>query len=223
MTPYYEDDLVTLYHGDCREVTEWLEADVLVTDPPYGVGYANWSGETVAGDADFTVAHAAIQAHGERPAVVYANHKSLPATLAALAAEHEIVRVGTWWKTNALSGGTFGNGWLADVEFFVVATASIPKRHLSAVAAGPRFVGNPNWQSRSDGFLHPTQKPTGVMAHVIAGFGGTVADPFTGSGSTLVAAKHVGRKAVGVEIEERYCEITAKRLTQDTLFGGETA
>jgi site-specific DNA-methyltransferase (adenine-specific) len=68
---------------------------------------------------------------------------------------------------------------------------------------------------------HPTPKPLGLMAAIIRKAPpGVVADPFAGSGSTLRAAKDEGRKAIGVEIDERYCEIAAKRLAQDTLFGG---
>ena len=81
-------------------------------------------------------------------------------------------------------------------------------------------------QLASEGKVHPTQKPLGLMRFCIAVAGDkvvTVLDPFAGSGSTLVAARNLGRKAIGVELEERYCEIAANRLRQDVLDFGDPA
>jgi DNA modification methylase len=220
---YYEDDLVTLYHGDCREITAWLEADLLVTDPPYGVDYAKSGalgrGATIAGDCDFTLAAAACAAFDGSMAV-FANHKSLANTIAAVSGRHERMRVMTWHKSN-VNGGSPGNPWLADVEFAVCGVTAWPTRPVSALISARRFTGNPAWNSSPDAYLHPAQKPIPVMESVILAMPeGTVADPFAGSGSTLRAAKNLGRRSIGVEVDERYCEIAAKRLAQDTLFGG---
>jgi DNA modification methylase len=220
--PYYEDDFVTLYHGDCREVTAWLAADVLVTDPPYGVKYQTRRGVTVANDSDFLTTEQALRDVSFAAAAVFANHASLTRTMALVSSLHDRVRVMTWHKSN-VNGSAPGNPWLADVEFAVCGVDTYPTRPVSAVVSAPRSTGNPEWQvNNPDAYLHPTQKPLGLMRKVILALpDGTVADPFAGSGSTLRAAKGLGRKAIGVELDEAYCEIAAKRLSQEVLdFGG---
>ena len=233
--PYYSDDRVTLYHGDCREITEWLAADVLVTDPPYGVAYAakrggsgrNSRGHTpapVAGDGDFDAALAAMTAWGSRSVAMFANHASLPRTLALVAERLTRVRVATWHKANVNGAAGMGNPWMADVEFMVCGVTEWPKVAKSGVLSAKRFTGNPAWNSDPESYLHPTQKPTPLMQGLIQLMpAGVIADPFAGSGSTLVAAKQLGRHAIGVELEERYCEVIAKRLAQDVLDFGEGA
>ena len=199
-TPYYQDDLVTLYHGDCREVTAWLEADVLVTDPPYGLG-DRWQGGTWGAQPMYADARRwdvkpddadLLRMIGDRPAVVWGgNYFSLPPSRCWLA----------WIKHPAMNT-------MADFEL-AWTTLDRPAK---------AYTGTRNPDGPRD---HPTQKPVSLMEWCL-GFvpDGTVLDPFAGSGSTLVAAKQLGRKAIGVELEERYCEIAAKRLAQDTLFGG---
>ena len=221
MKPYYEDEWVTLYHGDCLQITDWLAADVLVTDPPYGVKYSSWRGETVTNDGDFTVAANAITLWGKRPMCVFASHESLGDARHAVSAELSRIRVLTWHKAN-VNGGGMGVQWLGDVEFAICGVSEWPKAPLSAVISARRFTGNPACHSSPEAYLHPTQKPRPVMEYAIGAMPpGTIADPFAGSGSTLVAAKALGRHAIGVELEERYCEIAARRLAQDVLdFGG---
>jgi DNA modification methylase len=228
VTPYYADDAVTLYHGDCREITDWLTADVLVTDPPYGIAYSALSvgrGDNrpsrqyrpIANDQDFAAAEAAIAIWGSRPMAVFACHQNLAATINAVATRLERYRIATWHKANK-AGLTPGNAWLSDAEFVVIGVESYPRRFASAVITTRTNVGNPAWTTRPDAYLHPAQKAISGMEQLLnACPPGVVADPFAGSGSTLVAARNLGREAIGVELDERYCETIAKRLAQDVL------
>jgi hypothetical protein len=212
---------VTLYHGNCLDILTWLDADVLVTDPPYGVRYSGVTRPAeIVGDEDFSAAEAAIEMAGaaRMPMAVFANHASLGNTLSAVTTSHQRTRVAVWHKTN-INGATPGNPWLADVEFVVCGVPSWPGIAASGYLPARRFTGNPAWNSSPDAYLHPTQKNVRVMELVLELMPpGTVADPFAGSGSTLVAARNQGRQAIGVEIEERYCEVIAKRLAQGVLL-----
>lgn len=230
MTPYYADEAVTLWHGDCLANSDWLtRGSVLITDPPYGINFTGWSGSHpggIANDHDFTAAAEALDwwAQWQKgPLAVFAGHGSLAPTIAAVTAVHARTRIATWHKSNAK--GAPGNPWFADVEFIVCGVPEWPQIIASGVIAARRNTGNPSWTNRHDAYLHPTQKPVSLMEQVILSMpAGVIADPFAGSGSTLVAARNLGRKAVGVEIDESYCEAIAKRLDQGVLnFGGETA
>ena len=225
--PYYSDDFVTLYLGDCLKITEWLEADVLVTDPPYGRDWRSGQGMTnstgggrgskphggIAGDKNTTVRDEALAMwdglgivwgdpliappNGTRQALVYAKplDSGIKGAHGGFRRDVEMVYlVGDWWV---------GVGGRSSIL------------RTGALVAGPRGL--------SVRYDHPHAKPLDVLAELIGitEEGSTVADPFTGSGSTLVAAKQMGRKSIGVEVDERYCEIAARRLSQDVLdFGG---
>jgi site-specific DNA-methyltransferase (adenine-specific) len=233
-TPHYQDDKVTLYHGDCRAIREWLSADVLVTDPPYGVGYSalgighgrvgvSRQHRPIANDHDFTTAAAAIESWGAKSMAVFASHASLPETLAAVRSLLARVRIATWHKVNMV-GSAPGNPWLSDVEFVVMGVDAYPKDPTSGVISTRANVGNPDWSTRTDAYLHPTQKATSGMEAVVRAMpAGTIADPFAGSGSTLVAARNLGRHAIGVELVEKYCEVAARRLAQDCLTLGDAS
>lgn len=221
--PYYQDDLVTLYHGDCREVTAWLEADVLVTDPPYGItwtygGFRSKKKHSgIAGDTDTAVRDEVLAAWGDRPGAVF----GAPLLPAPPATKQVLV----WQKSD--EAGVVGSttGFRRDWEaiYVVGRWPKVKAQRSSVIRSNARsLVPLVAARYRNDtGTGHPHTKPVDVMQTLILGApDGAIADPFTGSGSTLVAAKHLSRRAIGVEIEERYCEIAAKRLCQDTLFGG---
>jgi len=233
-TPYYSDDLVTLYHGDCREVTEWLTADVLVTDPPYGIKShtrGTWKGsprmQHIAGDADtalrddaltlwrgtpdFLPAEMGLGGGDTRAAVVFGALKLAPP---ARTRKVLIYRKPTDSGTHAAIAG-----FRHDVEaVYLIGPWPVGFGGRSSVLeSGARTVGNPGGLAARHG--HPHAKPVDVMERLIAACpDGLIADPFAGSGSTLVAARNLGRRAIGVEVDERYCEAAARRLAQGVLL-----
>ena len=214
--PYYEGDGVTLYLGDCLEVTEWLTADVLVTDPPYGMAYQSGSRivahQTVVGDGDTAARDEALSRWGDqRPALVFGTWR---------APRPDGVRaVCVWDKTDGTGPGMgdlslpFGT---SHEEFYVLGKWLSRGRRSGSVVRSSVAMGNPHGVVSSAG--HPTAKPVPLLERLIESCPpGVIADPFAGSGSTLVAARNLGRRAIGVEIEERYCEIIARRLDQAVL------
>jgi len=226
-TPYYQDDQVTLYHGDCLEVTEWLEADVLVTDPPYGIGWkasASWKNSSGGGghrgsgnaiqilnDENTQARDAALQVWGDKLAVVFGDILKPP-----LGAVHCLV------YAKPFDAGVRGAraGRRKDVEgMYLLGPWPVGVGGESSVITTNGYVAGPRGMAFRVG--HPHAKPLDVMETVIGLSEGVVADPFAGSGSTLVAARNLGRKAIGVELEERYCELVAKRLDQMCLDLGD--
>jgi site-specific DNA-methyltransferase (adenine-specific) len=214
--PYYQDESVTLYHGDCREITEWLAADVLVTDPPYGIG---WSKSTnrrakskahtgIQNDQDTSCRDRILELWGDRPGIVFG-------TWAAPFPRSKQVLV--WRKP--VDAGVVGSvtGYRRDTEL-VFLVGEWPARNSARSSVLETNGGKARYLNG-----HPHAKPVALMERLLVWTSGTVTDPFAGSGSTLVAAKAVGRKAIGVEIEEPYCEVIAKRLSQGALDFGEAS
>lgn len=233
MKPYYQDEWVTLYHGDCLTITDWLAADVLVTDPPYGIAFAShgtnvaaYAGEvtrSLNADREMTredtkVRDAACALWGyDKPALIFGHWRSPK--------PHRTQNRLVWAKECPTSGGA-GPWRPSDEEIYL--TGWKTRKHRRPGEQPGRTVieyRNPHFgQTDANGRLHPSIKPVGLLIYLIEFCQpGIIADPFAGSGSTLVAAKALGRKAIGVELEERYCEIAARRLAQDVLDFGEPA
>ena len=228
-SPYYADDRVTLYLGDCREITEWLAADVLVTDPPYGIDYRpnhrirSAKPLPIAGDRSTYVRDHVMAMWGpDRPGLVFGRWDADRPTRTV----QRLV-----WDKNLIGTGRLDSPWgPSDEEIYVIGTwppivpggrareGGNPTRHSSVIRVQALAPGA---QARPD---HPTPKPLALMERLIAKCPpGVIADPFAGSGSTLVAARNLGRQAIGVELEERYCEVIAKRLAQDCLDFGSVS
>jgi DNA modification methylase len=207
MKPYFEDEFVTLFHGDCLEVTEWLSADVLVTDPPYGVAYKSGRRKDlpkIVNDESIDVRDICLDLWREKPALVFGSWK---------AERPRNVRQLIVWDKRGGAGfsGDLKMPW-ADIteEIYVIGTGWLGPR-VPAIYSVPTLPP----ANRPD---HPTPKPVGLLERLINHCpDGVIADPFAGSGATLLAARNLGRKVIGVELEEKYCELMAKRLSQQTF------
>ena len=217
MSIYYQDDLVTLYHGDClTNHREWLDADVLITDPPYGIDYQSGSrreklAASIAGDTDTRARDSCLEAWGARPALVFGTWR-----IARPAGVHTRL---IWDTKGALGMGDLRVPWKpSDQEIYVLGQGFTGRRDSNVLTCAPVQ------STARNGRHHPHEKPIPLLARLISKCPpGVIADPFSGSGSLLVAAQDAGRRAVGVELDERYCEITAKRLSTRTMaldFGG---
>jgi DNA modification methylase len=210
--PYYDQDGITIYHGDCREILPQLpKVDLVLTDPPYGIGeaagknksrsclgvsrdYGNqqWDDETLDEEV-------ALSILGGVNAIVFGgNYYSLPPSSCWL----------VWDKDN-------GDNDFADCELAWTNLAKAVRKFTWRWQGMLQEHGGAKKEIRQ----HPTQKPVALMKWCIkqADDPQTILDPFMGSGTTLVAAKQLGRKAIGIEIEKKYCDIAIERLRQKTL------
>jgi len=225
MNPYYQDDAVTIYHGDCRGVlASGVRADSAIFDPPYGVGMTY--GDSYDDDRDTYWEWFLPTLETIRAAV-----RLTCFTHRVRALEH--VRgwdcVGVWNKPLSMSN-RLGNSmilphWEPIFMFGIHGRGPLDGYTSDVFAYNPERGGTSRVTSGGtvkgrDTGGHPCPKPFKLMLALVKSFsalGETVLDPFMGSGTTLRAAKDLGRKAIGIEIEERYCEMAARRMQQECL------
>lgn len=235
MRPYFSDGGITIYHGDCREVLPTLSGvDLVLTDPPYqfessgGGFYGKWDGinaprEYIAqlqelGCCQFSPADY-LNLLPTQYAICFCNKELVDAYIGYARANGLLFDLHMMHKSNPIPAKK--SHYLHDVEYIVLMrpkgsyfSSSAPFDHYRKFFA---YYNSGTWSADK---MHPAQKPVDGMARYImvcCPEQGTVLDPFMGSGTTLVAAKELGRKAIGIELEERYCEIAAKRLSQGVL------
>jgi DNA modification methylase len=212
VNPYYDDGTCVIYHGDFFSATD-VWSDVVITDPPYGVGMEYDSFDDSRSDYwDWM-----------RQAVRHmVNAADLVAFTHRVTALREIIGwdwMYCWNKPmcgSALHFAPIMPHWEPVFVYGIKGRNDLPRRF-------DVFSHNP---IRGGTNGHPCPKPIPLASAMVESFsllGDTVLDPFMGSGTTLVAAKSAGRKAIGIELSERYCEIAAKRLAQEVLDLGGAA
>ena len=214
MGVYYEQDGITIYHGDCREVLPTLAPDfsVVITDPPYSTGRAE---QEFAASGNIAVSlHLASEkapvmavfgtSSGRGIEFIRSSIRRLP---------HN--RVLVWHRSYVNSPAAGPWRWdIVLIHMFGKATFGRPEASSLIQTNGTKSLAIETG--------HKAPVPTKVMSHLYRPFApGMVLDPFMGSGSVLLAAKEAGGTATGIEIDERYCEIAANRLAQGALFGPE--
>jgi site-specific DNA-methyltransferase (adenine-specific) len=217
--PYYDRDGITIYHADCRDILPLIDpgsVDLVLTDPPYGIALDTENRtrqrSALALANDYIPVHMDDVPFDPEPLMRFSR-------LILFGANHYATRLPespswiVWDKTAGLrSNRSIGFNDNADAEL-IWTNLGGPVRIL-----GHQWIGLMKATERGEPRVHPTQKPTALIRWMVSEWStGTILDPFMGSGTTLRAAKDLGRKAIGIEIEERYCEIAVKRLAQQVL------
>lgn len=232
MKPYYEHAGITIYHGDCRDVLPQIEkSNLVLTDPPYGVGfnYGNGYKDSHSGYGEFL-----------------RTWLELAESLTDRCAVFQSARNVTWWSAwfgqrayrliaipKLFAQWNVGSDvqWSTDyVLYWRPGEESAGPKQSDAKEHAPEHTPRDFFVSsdvcrvgmRPD---HPCPRPMDAMRFLVdtlSQTGQLIVDPFMGSGTTVKAAKDLGRRAIGIEIEEKYCEIAAKRLSQEVLNFAES-
>jgi len=246
MKPYYADDYVTLYHGDCRELLPSIgPVDAMVTDPPYSSGGMYRSDRAAATNAKYQLDHETKRSYATFAGDnrdqrsfekwvdswasmalrlvpdgggigVFIDWRNVASVIDAIQMAGWVYRGLTpWHKGTDLRPN---KGWFRrNIEFIVWGSAGplLTGARAEGECWDGMFVARVNDGQK----VHQTGKPFALMAQVlnVRPEWTTYLDPFAGSGTTLLAARALGRKAIGIEIEERYCEVAANRLRQGVL------
>ena len=196
MKPYYQDEWVTIYHGDCREILPTLEkVDLVLTDPPYGVGIADWDSAIIPPNEWLPLCRELAPTELITPGNGNQWDYPRPDWEAA------------WFRPGSIQRVRHGTGFSHWEPILVYG-----KNEFAFDAK--QFPAN---QEIVNG--HPSPKPIKLFKWLIASHKNAMAvlDPFVGSGTALRAAKDLNRKCIGIEIEEKYCEIAKNRCSQSVM------
>ena len=214
--PYYQDSHCTIYHGDCREILPQLpKVDLVLTDPPYGIKQdrgANTGGRDGFGNN--------IKRNPNRYEGGWDQERPHESTIRAIlsASDNAIV-----WGGNYFADLLPVNGkwlvWDKEQTMPTYSDAELAWTNLSGVSVKMFRYNGSGLMAKEKNRQHPTQKPVSLILWCLRFFPDvkTILDPYLGSGTTLVAAKQLGKKGTGIEINEKYAEIAARRLQQEYL------
>ena len=221
MKPYYEDSSVTIYHGDSRTMLDAIECDCVLTDPPYGIEKSSGTINKLRGKGNYgggfhdspeyvreVVGEVIRRCIAKWPVVVTPGNK-------CLMMYPQPDSFGCFFQPASVGLQVWGN---ADAQPILYYGKNPTKRNMGTPCSYT-LTESPEKNG------HPCPKPIGIWKRIMCNVtleNMTILDPFMGSGTTLRAAKDLGRKAVGIEIEERYCEIAARRMQQEVLQFTET-
>lgn len=211
MSPYYDDGRVRIYHGDCREVLPSIDVDALVTDPPFNVGkdYGASADRLAVSTYEAMMAMVAALGPDRQAWITPTNRLSLFARLLGEDARPVVIRRG--------AKGPKRWGWYDQFDMALV--RGTPNEYVSNLWDNIRLKGE-GYFFREETYDHPGYTPFAILSRLAALLtpaGGVVVDPFAGTGTTLVAAKRFGLRAVGIELDERWCDVAARRCAQDVL------
>lgn len=240
MKPYYQDDAVTIYHGDCREILPTLpKVDLVLTDPPWitsekksslamnGKGIAKTINESLhlqyGTIGEFSSYALSLAAEKATDIFVICGFKELARVVNCL---EPIRGCFIWHKSNGalthayptpldiayIVWGAFGKSKVTGFQHWKSGIFNYSVPTAGCISDGERILSEPNGPA-----AHPCQGPINLYLDLLKYGPQTILDPFMGSGTTLRAAKDLGRKAIGIEIEEKYCEIAARRMAQEVF------
>jgi site-specific DNA-methyltransferase (adenine-specific) len=225
MKPYYQHGGITIYHGDCRDVLATVgHVDAVITDPPYGVGLEakrakQRDGDIKARDGSYSFDDTAEYVSGVVVPVIdkcrhIAKSVALTPGTRSLWLYPPADDVGCFFSAAGTGMGRWGFTCSQPILYYGSDPFLRTSQGARANSCGQTYPNDANT------YDHPCVKPIRMVRWLVGRAslpGETVLDPFMGAGTTLVAAKDLYRHAIGIEIEERYCEIAAKRLEQEVL------
>lgn len=217
MKPYYQDEWVTIYHGDCREILPNIRpgtVDVIMTDPVWPNAIPELTGSEDPKGLFREAASYFFNIAGRLIVILGCN--SDPRFLDAVPEEYKFQRI-TWLRRtppsyrgsllyNADIAYVFGPSWIS-----VKGTRVIPGEYLEGVSNGKRA-----WWSKHPAYRSPKQMKW--LVHNYSREGQLILDPFAGVGGSIIPARENGRRAIAIEIEEKYCEVMVKRCEQVVML-----